>query len=67
CDLLERTYADPALQRDLAMVIRQAQRISELLEKMRVAATDRLRETAASMRQADIPSSPETLAEKEPL
>lgn len=67
CDLLERTYPDPALQRDLAMVIRQAQRISELLEKMRVASTDRLRETAASMRQADIPSSPETLAEKEPL
>jgi GAF domain-containing protein len=67
CDLLERTYSDPALQRDLAMVIRQAQRISELLDKMRAASTDRLRETAASMEQADVPSSPETLTEKEPL
>jgi len=66
CDLLERTYTDPALQRDLATVIRQAQRIADLLEKMRAASTERLRETAASIQQGDIPSSPETLAEKEP-
>ena len=31
CDLLERGYPDPNLQRDLATVVRQAQRISELL------------------------------------
>jgi nitrogen-specific signal transduction histidine kinase len=61
CDLLERTYPDPALQRDLAMVIRQAQRIAELLEKMRVASTERLRETAASVEKEDIPSSPEMM------
>jgi GAF domain-containing protein len=61
CDLLERSYPDPALQRDLATIIRQARRISELLEKMRVASTERLRETAASVDPAEIPTSPETL------
>ena len=48
------------------MVIRQAQRIAELLEKMRVAAAERLRETAASVELLEIPSNPEPLAEKEP-
>ena len=67
CDLLERSYPNPALQRDLATVIRQAQRISNLLEKMRGAAAERLRETAASINQAGIPSSPEGLVEEEPL
>jgi transcriptional regulator with GAF, ATPase, and Fis domain len=67
CDLLERSYADPALQRDLATVIRQAQRISELLDKMRGSATERLREVAASVNQAGIPSSPEGLIEEDPL
>ncbi len=67
CDLLERSYTDPTLQRDLAMVIRQAQRISELLEKMRAAAAERLRETAQSVNNAGIPSSPEGLVEGEPL
>jgi transcriptional regulator with GAF, ATPase, and Fis domain len=37
CDLLERGYPDPNLQRDLATVVRQAQRISALLDKMRSA------------------------------
>lgn len=55
CDLLERTYSDPALQRDLAMVIRQATRISELLDKMRAASTERLRETAAFVDKTEIP------------
>ncbi len=67
CDLLERSYPDPSLQRDLATVIRQAQRISELLEKMRGSATERLREVAASVNQAGIPSSPEGLIREEPL
>lgn len=67
CDLLERSYSDPALQRDLATVIRQAQRISDLLEKMRAASAERLRETAASVNQAGIPSSPEGLVREEPL
>lgn len=59
CDLLERGYPDPDLQRDLAMVVRQAQRIAELLERMRAASQDRLKEVAAAVNQGGIPSSPE--------
>ena len=59
CDLLERGYPDPGLQRDLAMVVRQAQRIAELLEKMRTAAHDRLKEVATTMEETGIPTSPE--------
>jgi signal transduction protein with GAF and PtsI domain len=59
CDLLERGYPDPNLQRDLATVVRQAQRIAGLLEKMRVAANDRLKEVEAVVSDAGIPSSPE--------
>ena len=63
CDLLERSYPDPQLQRDLATVIRQAQRIAGLLEKMRAAANERLREVEAAVTQAGIPSSPEAFEE----
>jgi GAF domain-containing protein len=59
CDLLERGYPDPELQRDLATVVRQAQRIAELLERMRAASQDRLKEVAAAVNQGGIPSSPE--------
>jgi hypothetical protein len=59
CDLLERALADPALQRDLATISRQAQRIAELLEKMRTAAHDRLKEVADTMEETGIPTSPE--------
>jgi transcriptional regulator with GAF, ATPase, and Fis domain len=59
CDLLEREHPDPELQRDLATVIRQAQRIADLLEKMRTAATERLKQTAASVGNEGIPASPE--------
>ena len=61
CDLLERGYPDPNLQRDLATVVRQAQRIASLLEKMRAAASQRMREVeaAVAVTQAGIPSSPE--------
>jgi GAF domain-containing protein len=61
CDLLERGYPDPHLQRDLATVVRQAQRIAELLEKMRAAASERMKEVeaAVAVTQAGIPSSPE--------
>jgi GAF domain-containing protein len=58
CDLLERGYPDPSLQRDLATVVRQAQRIEGLLEKMRAAAHERMKEVEAAV-QAGIPSSPE--------
>jgi GAF domain-containing protein len=62
CDLLERAYPDPGLQRDLATVVRQAQRIQSLLEKMRAAAHDRMKEVEAVV-QAGIPSSPEAFGD----
>lgn len=65
CDLLERVYPDPDLQRDLATVVRQAQRISDLLEKMRTAANERLKEAAESIQDTGIPSSPEALGGRE--
>lgn len=46
CDLLERGHPDPGLQRDVAVITRQALRIQDLLERMRTAAQDRLREVA---------------------
>ena len=65
CDLLERGYPDPNLQRDLATVVRQAQRIEELLSKMRHAAQERMKEVeaAVSVSEAGIPSSPEEYGE----
>lgn len=65
CDLLERGYPDPSLHRDLATIVRQAQRISELLEKMRAAAHERLKEAAAGMSTSGIPSSPEAYGDRE--
>ena len=65
CDLLERGYPDPSLQRDLAMVVLQAQRISTLLEKMRTAAHERLKAVAETVNQGGIPSSPEAYGERE--
>jgi signal transduction protein with GAF and PtsI domain len=61
CDLLERGYPDPNLQRDLATVVRQAQRIEELLAKMRQAAHERMKEVeaAVAVNEAGIPASPE--------
>jgi len=61
CDLLERGYPDPALQRDLATVVRQAQRIEGLLAKMRTAANERMKEVeaAVAVTEEGIPSSPE--------
>jgi transcriptional regulator with GAF, ATPase, and Fis domain len=64
CDLLERGYPEPALQRDLATVIRQAQRIAELLEKMRTAANERLKEVTHSIEGTGIPTSPEAYEQK---
>lgn len=64
CDLLERGYPDPTLQRDLATVVRQAQRIEGLLVKMRSAASERMREVEAAVSQADVPSSPEAFADR---
>lgn len=63
CDLLERGYPDPSLQRDLATIVRQAQRIAGLLDKMRAAANERIKEVEAAVAQAGIPSSPEGFGE----
>jgi transcriptional regulator with GAF, ATPase, and Fis domain len=51
CDLIERENAEPALQRDLQTIMGQAQRIAGLLEKMRTASHERLREMADTMTQ----------------
>jgi signal transduction histidine kinase len=59
CDLLERGYSDPNLHRDLATVVRQAQRIAGLLAKMRDASNERMKAVEAEVTQAGIPSSPE--------
>jgi nitrogen-specific signal transduction histidine kinase len=63
CDLLERGYPDPSLQRDLATVVRQAQRIAGLLDKMRSASHERMKAVAAEVSQAGIPSSPEAFTD----
>jgi GAF domain-containing protein len=63
CDLLERGYADPNLQRDLVTIVRQAQRIEGLLARMRTAAHDRMKEVEAAVTEAGIPSSPEEFGE----
>ena len=65
CDLIERGYPDANLHRDLATVVIQAQRIADLLEKMRAAANDRLNEVTAEIQQGGIPSSPEAYGERE--
>lgn len=54
CDLLDRSHPDPALHRDVAVITRQALRIQDLLERMRVAAQDRLREIAEKV-QGSVP------------
>ena len=51
CDLIERAYPDPRLHRDLDTITRQAQRISALLDKMRIAAHERLTEAAATINE----------------
>ena len=63
CDLLDRGYPDPNLQRDLSTVVRQAQRIEELLGKMRSTANERMKEVEAAVSQSGIPSSPEAFAD----
>jgi GAF domain-containing protein len=65
CDLLNRAHPDPALHRDLATIVLQAQRIADLLEKMRVAANERLKEAAASISESGIPASPEAYGDRE--
>jgi len=49
CDLLEREYHEPALRHDLQIIKGQAERITGLLDKMRSAANERLREMAQTI------------------
>jgi GAF domain-containing protein len=65
CDLIERGYPDAMLQRDLATITRQTQRISMLLENMRASAHERMREVAESVAHGAIPSSPDAYADRE--
>jgi signal transduction protein with GAF and PtsI domain len=64
CDLIERAYPNVELHRDLATVVRQAQRIEGLLERMRLAARERLKEVEDS---GAVPSSPEGYGDREPV
>jgi nitrogen-specific signal transduction histidine kinase len=59
CDLLEREQKDVALRQDLQTIKLQAERITALLDKMRGAANERLREMADTINQEGIPTSPE--------
>ena len=47
CAVLEREYPDTNLHADLGVIVRQAQRISGLLEKMRAASDERLKEVSS--------------------
>jgi GAF domain-containing protein len=51
CDLMSRGVRDREVDRDLDTIVQQAKRIAELLEKMRIAAAQRLRETSASVNE----------------
>jgi GAF domain-containing protein len=62
CDLIGRGQTDVALQRDLQTIMGQAQRIDGLLDKMRTAANERLREMVHTINEEGIPTSPEEVA-----
>jgi GAF domain-containing protein len=56
CDLLARTNEHSALERDIAMIVQQAKRIAALLEKMRQAAAERLRQADMAKRTREAAS-----------
>ena len=59
-ELLHLLKLDPTIPRDLATIVRQAQRITGLLDKMRADARERLKEVADTVAQQNgIPSSAE--------
>lgn len=51
CDLIGRAYPDPRVHRDVDTIVRQVQRISALLDKMRSASNDRLSQVADVVKQ----------------
>ena len=58
CDLIGRSQIDVAFQRDLQTIMGQAQRIEGLLDKMRTAAHERMREITHFIEEEGIPTSP---------
>ena len=54
CNIIERAYPDPRLHRDLDTIVRQAQRIQALLEKMRIASHERLNEAATETQNYEL-------------
>jgi len=61
CGVLEALRPDSA--DDVRVILSQADRIATLLERMRTAAQDRLRDTASPSPSATIPASPEEFAD----
>lgn len=61
CGVLEALRPDSA--EDVRVILSQADRIAMLLERMRTAAQERLRDTAAPTQSVGIPSSPEEFAD----
>jgi len=57
CDLIGRGQTDVSLQRDLQTIMGQAQRIDGLLDKMRTASNERLREMTHTINREGIPTS----------
>lgn len=61
CEVIQREHPEPPLQRDVATIIRQAERVSDLLARIRRVTQDRLVELAARIDQVRIPTSPEEI------
>jgi len=54
CDLIGRAHPDEGLERDMQTIMGQAQRITGLLDKMRAAANDRMRQSSATVREVGV-------------
>jgi transcriptional regulator with GAF, ATPase, and Fis domain len=57
----------PSVSTDIDVIINQADRITSLLERVRTAAQERLREAAGPIHTGTIPASPEEIATEETL
>jgi GAF domain-containing protein len=56
CAIIERAYPEPRLHRDIDTIVRQTQRIAALLDKMRIAAHERLNEAASETQNYELRS-----------
>ncbi len=57
CDLIGRGNTDEVLERDMQTIMGQAQRITGLLDKMRAAANDRMRESSETVHEVGVKAS----------